>query len=661
MTKNFDSADGNASHFSTILHDIKNTEGNPSTGTPKSQQNCDARPSPSPIATSSPFTKRQIIMSSSPSCRSFHSPSSVKTYQSHDDTGNNTRRRVSITELDKLQRQRREEALKLNLKLAESFITDSLTDATITHATALPSASTKRPRFRSSCDGPSPDGDYDEEDDDILFPCRKKNGSFPRLRLRPISRRGLTFHNNNLLIDDQDDPFLIIPSRHQEAIDANNNVLRDLLPSPHSDKFVLLFPDNPTQEVDISEAEEEDDDDEEVKSNRHYQQEENEVYRASEIRNLNINQNQLSSRPERNYYLHKQRDLAVNNNDQIATTSYTLKRHSATTFHYHDSSCPINSSSNQSSPPQTYSSENDSSSTSQESPTTLRSEKDSPLSTHKVSATAQKSRKKKKKILLRPKPPKEDLIRQTNAPSLVVTKDCHSPHLGLVQQVLNLSLNDNGTNDTINESASATGEGRGVTMKHNHLDDPFQLKPNRRFLRRLSNSFFSKSSSSVNSNISTNNSDEKAGQKKEDKPSSLSLPHLDAFTPRSPHITRIRTNSTSTIQDQIEIAREASARFSAAASWNHLSSKEEFLSPSQMSESNFRTPVSIRRKKWFHLSDYEECRHNDIHNHGSGGSGVGLFLPALFGGSSSEEDNDMSHHSVTGSLINMMKEALSPA
>ncbi len=635
MTKNnsdFDSADG-TSHFSTI-QDIKDKEGN-----------LNARPSP--IATTSPFIKRPII-SSSPSSRSFHSPSSVKTYQSHDDTGNNTRRRISITELDKLQRKRREEALKLNLKLAESLITDSLTDAANAHATALPSASTKRPRFRSSCDGPSPDGGYDEEDDDILFPCRKKSGSFPQLRLRPISRRGLIFHKNNLLIDDHDDPFLILPSRHQEAIDANNNVLSDLLPSPPSDKFVLLFPDNPTQEVNISGEDE--DDDEEVNSNCHYQQKENEDYRPSEIHNLNINQNQLSSRPERNYYFLKQRDLAVNNNEQIATKSYTLKRHSAIAFHNHDSSCPTNNSSNQSSPQRSYSSGNDSSSSSQESPTTLRSEKDSPLFAHKVSAAAQKSRKKKKKILLRPKPPKEGLTRQPIAPS------CHSP-LGLVQQVLNLSLNDNGTNDTITESANATSEGRGATMKHDHLDDPFQLKPKRRFLRRLSNSLFSKSSSSVNS--ITNNSDEKAGQKKEDKPSSLSLPHLDAFSPRSPNLTRIRTNSNSTIQDQIEIAREAAARFSAAASWNHLSSKEEFLSPSQMSESNFRTPVSIQTKKCFHLNDYEECRHNDIHFHGSG-NGVGLFLPALFG-SSSEDDNDMSHHSVTGSLIDMMKEALSPA
>jgi hypothetical protein len=671
--KNFDSADGNASYlqnlyFSTI-QDMKENKGG---GPPKSQQNSNATTGNRSISSSSPFIKQE--MSSSPSRQSFHSPSSG-TYHSYDDNENSTQRRVSITALDKLQRQRREEALKRNLKLAESFITESLTgNATASasaSATALPTASSstftssKRPRFRP-CDGPSPDNEYDDENDDILFPSRKKNGSFPQLKLRPISRQGLSFRNHGLLMDDHDDPFVIIPSRHQEVIDANNNVLRDLLPSPHSDKFVLLFPDNPTQEVDISEAEE-DDDDEEVKSNCHCQQKQvKEGDRAgSETCNMDINQNQLSYRPEKNYYLLKQRDLAVHNNDLKATTSHTLKRHSANFFHYHGSSCPTHSASNSLSPLRTCSSGNDSSSTSQESPTTLRSEKDSSLfaNTGKISAStaAKKSRKKKKKILLRPKPPKEGIVRQTNAQSLVMTKDCHSPNLGLVQQVLNLSLNDNGiSDDTIAEYDNATGEGHGTTRKNN-LDDPLQLRPNRRFLRRLSNSFFSKSSSAVN-NDNNDNSDENVGQKKEEKSSSLSLPYLEAFTPRSPHITRARTNSTSTVQDQIEMAREAAARFSAAASWNHLSSKEEFLSPSQMSESNFRTPVSIQRRKWFHLSDYEECRHNDIHNHGNG-SGVGLFLPALFG-SSSEEDNDMSHlshHSVTGSLIDMMKEALSPA
>lgn len=135
-------------------------------------------------------------------------------------------------------------------------------------------------------------------------------------------------------------------------------------------------------------------------------------------------------------------------------------------------------------------------------------------------------------------------------------------------------------------------------------------------------------------------------------------PASEAFTPSPP-----RKRIASAVQDQIEMAKEAAARFGSS---RNLSLQA--LSPSEMSESNFRTPVPAPRKGWFHIRDQDPGagvqhwnnsngnNNNNINN--STNSAVGLFLPGLF---SSASEEDFTRHSRSGSLLDLMKGAFSPS
>jgi len=151
-----------------------------------------------------------------------------------------------------------------------------------------------------------------------------------------------------------------------------------------------------------------------------------------------------------------------------------------------------------------------------------------------------------------------------------------------------------------------------------------------------------------------------------------------AFTPSPP---RKRNSSNNAIQNQIEMAKEAAARFGSSnllgngntnMSINNNNNNNldcnHVLSPSEMSESNFRTPVPAPRKGWFHIRDqewsaggaydggYGNNNNNNQYNQNSSAA-VGLFLPGLFGSASEE---DLCRHS-SGSLLDLMKVAFSPS
>lgn len=107
------------------------------------------------------------------------------------------------------------------------------------------------------------------------------------------------------------------------------------------------------------------------------------------------------------------------------------------------------------------------------------------------------------------------------------------------------------------------------------------------------------------------------------------------------------------------MAKEAAARFGTSRTISN-----QALSPSELSESNFRTPVPAPRRGWFHIAEDELNSHASANTVGSGAgsiknanNAVGLLLPGLFASASEE---DLGRHSRSSSWLDLMKEAFSP-
>ena len=508
-------------------------------------------------------------------------------------------RELSITELDKLQRQKREEVQLKSMEMSQLFVKETLKTAGANFAAGLSTTSDVGGLRRNVGAGISSTTVLDELEflEEALATARQSlewncgAGIQPRL------------FNNHALFDSPppsktDNTSIILPNQHI------HHSLTELVPSPDSDKFVLLFPENPLQEEEILDpplmnicdltTSHEDDGCGSNIADRDVM-----CMFKSPIANTKFVTSELYNNDELMDEIQGENHMDKKGKEQMDIDEVLYHHH----HHYHQQQQqPIHQKKKISlklKPRLTYvqgnvaEGEETSASTSRNS---SRSNSSSSINDAFGSSHADHF----------------DL----NFQPLQEAEEC-----GRFNNVCTTGLKISANNNNMDQARGVNNIGDGVRL--------LTLKPKRALFRKLSNSFMHLASSPTKGNLKSGG----VG---------------GVYTP-SPN--RRRTNSIP--QGQVEMAKEAAARFG-SLSQNGIASLV-LLSPSQMPESNFRTPDMTRRKGWFLHRD----RHH--HNYQRQQSTVGLFLPGLLG-SASEDDMTENHLHVTstGSLLDCMKEALSP-
>ncbi|GFH54075.1 predicted protein [Chaetoceros tenuissimus] len=149
---------------------------------------------------------------------------------------------ISVTELDRLQRKKREERERLYSNLQSLSFVQGLMANDIQSFPSMGDLENDENDVSLGWD--IDDGDRAPIDEEVswlnrglrLAPSdsRSETGPVPRLRIRP----------NSHVFQKKEEPVIILP-RDEDAVGEMVN----LIPSPHSNKFVLQFPDAPTQEL----------------------------------------------------------------------------------------------------------------------------------------------------------------------------------------------------------------------------------------------------------------------------------------------------------------------------------------------------------------------------------------------------------------------------
>lgn len=163
-------------------------------------------------------------------------------------TGYQMQRLPSINELDCLQRLRREEIERRNAELQSMSVMNKLMNNCGSFPFFNRTASTCAQKNMTPVNFQDFDSDLLElmddlksDDESMTLDClnvnAKSRAPAPRLDIRP--------HRNFLGF--QEEPVVILPPENEDRF-------VDLFPSPHSNKFVLQFPNAPTQELTLSDS-----------------------------------------------------------------------------------------------------------------------------------------------------------------------------------------------------------------------------------------------------------------------------------------------------------------------------------------------------------------------------------------------------------------------
>ena len=149
---------------------------------------------------------------------------------------------ISVTELDRLQRKKREERERMHSNLQSLSFVQGLMANNIQSFPSMGDLENDENDLNLGWD--LDDGDRAAIDEEVswlnrglrLAPSdsRREIGPVPRLRIRP----------NSHVFQKKEEPVIILP-RDEDAVGEMVN----LIPSPHSNKFVLQFPDAPSQEL----------------------------------------------------------------------------------------------------------------------------------------------------------------------------------------------------------------------------------------------------------------------------------------------------------------------------------------------------------------------------------------------------------------------------
>jgi hypothetical protein len=531
-------------------------------------------------------------------------PSSLRnTYSSDHNMNFQMQRQISVTELDRIQRARREEADRCNAQLQSFSVMDKLRNAKeIQSLPSIGDMETSLP-FQSNCF----DDDIDLIDDNVgltfdqddvpmrnsLFRKKRPRTLAPKLRLRP--------HRD------------VFPSREEPVIipgDASEEKFGDLFPSPHSNKFVLQFPDAPTQELTLNTSVEEED----------------EGYESDFQDNENKSEVSISSQADESLEQFLQTSFLpgtfIDKNSENGTPSEAFGSYFMRPIRSNGSLPVQQHNPNRSSP----------------SP--------SDSSTDSILNPVDRTHSPKKKVLLKPKKRRTyshyeisgcDSPRSTSSSSL---ENVPVPGLALPVPFETQALPCGRTLDEMANDMNLNGNGNGyataarpVATKHTSESAFLPLRPKRQRLPSITaKSLYSDECGDevmeLDPNMSQSRDADKSFYGNQD-----SNVHIQDFTPHHyrclsvsftddcDNADRSRTQITCSIKEQIEMAREAAARFGVS---------NTFMSPSELSESNFRTPnPEAVCKRDVHSN--QEC--SDIKSSEKNG----IFIPKLNASASEDE------------------------
>jgi hypothetical protein len=522
------------------------------------------------------------------------------TYSSDHNMNFQMQRHISVTELDRIQRVRREEADKCNKQLQPLSVMDKLRNAKVIQS--LPSIGDMKTclPFQSNCF----DDDIDLIDDNVgltfdqddvpmrnsLFRKKRPRTLAPKLRLRP--------HRDEF------------PSREKPVIipgDAIEVKFGDLFPSPHSNKFVLQFPDAPTQDLILNTSVDEEDEGYEID----FQDNENKSERSiSPEVDENLEQFvQASFLPGTFVYKNSE-----NRTPSEAFGSYFMR--------------PIRS--------------NRSLSVQQRNPSPSLSDS----STDSIQNLVERTRDPKKKVILKPKKRRTYShyeISRCDSPGSTSSSSLENvpvPGLALPVPFKTQALSCGRTLDEMANDINLNGNGNGyatavrpVATKHTSESAFLPLRPKRQRLPSITaKSLYSDECGDEVMELDPNMSQSRDMEKSFDGNQDLNV-HIQDFTPHHyrclsvsftddcDDAARSKTHSISAIKEQIEMAREAAARFGTS---------NTFMSPSELSESNFRTPNS------------EAIFKKNVHSNQGGSNSKsseknGIFIPKLNASASEDE------------------------
>jgi hypothetical protein len=563
---------------------------------------------------------------------------SLSTQHKYSSNDNLIQRQPSITELDRIQRLRREQTERHNADLPSMECGHS--DAEFSFP-PLSFAQIEEPIEQGSNQGPP--------NHSSLFnfsTSRKRRGTIDRpkhtncgTRAKRVPAPKLRVRSyQNLFHQDQDaepSPKIILNAEDEEGVEEK---FGDLFPSPHSNKFVLQFPDAPLQELtldDIVDSPVHDDD-------------------------LNIQgQEQAQAQPQDWNYFEQEHEIAqetcmpINSPECFSLRTVHLERE-------------IN---------KLYNQDNISQGSVQS------------LSDASASASASTSpilgHYRKKKIMLKPKKRSQGLGRKQSIDAYAEDIDADS-----ACSYYSSASSFEGSNDG---QGFASGEARSLDQMTSSLNRnggasggalPMRSQKNDHNNFRSRNqcgnrsAFLSLRPKSLKVTKFRGPYDDESGDVVMELDPNLSVSrdldipyeenwqkHGDGiFTPhrlRSPSVSFIgdfscenmanrgRTESSHSVQDQIEMAIEAAARFGGLS--ERSASLESFISPSNLSESNFRTPNPSSARSGRTPQEEEKKRM------------VGLFLPKF------EDDmpgaapiSGLARRGRPNSYFELMKAAFSP-
>lgn len=528
-------------------------------------------------------------------------------------------RQMSVTELDRLQRVKREDAERLNIELQSFSVMDKLKNAK--HMQSLPSFGHIEVNYDTMASLPSKNQGYgldvDDIDDDVGFAfdqddapmlrnrfTRKRTKVLaPKLRIRP--HRHAFFR--------KEEPVIIIPGEE----DGSDDKFGDLFPSPHSNKFVLQIPDAPTQELTLKTSVEDEygDDDSDVE--------------AYETNYVDGNFEQVDEEPQRHVLPGTSDFKGI---PCPSTGSYFLRPNGSNASlpsQQHLSSIPSSGNSSTSSSP----------------------------------IPVKRAYYRKKKVLLKPK--------KGRSFSHIEINGGHSP---ISTSSSSIDGNDNGLDRSIDEMASDLNFNGSANAANSFAPDfnqsaPLQIRPKREQRLSMVTKRLTDECADTVMELDPNMSISKECEKSVDAKTDLST-HQDftptrhrystsvSFTDDCDFFTRSRSQSSNSMQEQIEMAKKAAARFGGF---------NKFMSPSNLSESNFRTPNAESTYKRNCLNPDQGNLNADSNNLSvSSSDKKGIYMPKLF--SSPFEDDFPIHTAFDGqgtrsrssSVFSMMKEAFSP-
>ena len=592
----------------------------------------------------------------------------------------------SVFELDKIQRQRREENQRRNVNASAELVSETLASMVDKvhenhqeDGSYLPQLATSRfTAEETKTSHLSQVATHHHRNNRLRSRSFGNNGGgilrgLPRLKLRPLRNSS-----------NADNEPMIIQPRHQHLIADKLN--HEMFPSPDSNRFVLQFPNNPMEELALDDTDDNAENDLNSRDHGKINAPMGMDFNVMDVDELEVNDTMsVDDRLGEDHFSYLEADQKMlsspnagpknsnhTNESQEEQRMFQFKRHGNLEQSVMTKSKPSRLSNTRqvrmrkmkiSLQPKPLGDDHE------DSPTNSCSSAASSVDQIIPSFHSQR-RPLPAELEIDLKHPKPKPMAPSLAPQMT-----NSIVNELFQQPPPPS-NDHTTNHEINQEqkssmpflpSSDNDHDMNKTPARDTTRRTLQLQPKATLLHRLSSSFLSRSQSqevTFDEDVKETNNDglvdlklpsSSSGQSKLLRKNSSSSNQSIVYTPSPP---RKRFGSAS--QDQIELAKEAAARFGSHK--NNLSfSNHTILSPSQLSESNFRTPVTAPKRGWFHLRDLDMDSNghepNDNIRNSNGSSSVGLFLPGLFG--SASDDEPMGHRR-SGSLIHMMKEAFSP-